>query len=115
MARKKKEEVKSDPFDLIISSLEDAAKTKSIFSYKPHAKQQAFHSDPAKVRTLIGGNRSGKLMRVLRKESFGSAASTRIGRFPIRGFRAELLALTLLTVLARFCFLSMQSLSLRLI
>ena len=60
MARRKKEEVKSDPFDIIISSLEDAAKTNSIFSYKPHAKQQAFHEDPAKVRTLIGGNRSGK-------------------------------------------------------
>lgn len=57
--RGRKEELK-DPFDLIINSLEEAAKTNSIFSYQPHAKQEAFHSDPAKVRTLIGGNRSGK-------------------------------------------------------
>lgn len=37
-----------------------AARSPSIYGYKPHAKQEQFHKSKAKGRLYIGGNRSGK-------------------------------------------------------
>lgn len=44
----------------IVKGLKQAALSPDIGRYEPHEKQEDFHSSPASIRLLIGGNRSGK-------------------------------------------------------
>jgi phage terminase large subunit-like protein len=44
----------------VLDGLKRAVSRPSIFGYKPHEKQVAFHSNPCRGRLYIGGNRSGK-------------------------------------------------------
>jgi hypothetical protein len=49
-----------DEMRQIQSVLEARRRNQAIAYYQPHAKQRAFHLSPKRVRSAIGGNRSGK-------------------------------------------------------
>jgi phage terminase large subunit-like protein len=53
-------ETPGQAFSHLAEKLKLQATRPNIYGYRPHAKQVAFHSSPAKGRLYIGGNRSGK-------------------------------------------------------
>lgn len=59
-ADKEKAALSDDPFGFLTETLEHSIKNPNIYSYRPHSKQKLLHESLAKVRLLIGGNRSGK-------------------------------------------------------
>lgn len=50
----------SDAFRLLGERLKTQAVRPNVYGYRPHVKQEMFHSSDAKRRLYIGGNRSGK-------------------------------------------------------
>lgn len=60
MAFKQKQPTNADIKQLLVAGLKQAALAPSIIAYKPHEKQEEFHSNTAKGRLFLGGNRSGK-------------------------------------------------------
>lgn len=66
----------SDMLDEIVEGL--TTSITSIHSYKPHPKQEAFHTSDMEMKLFIGGNRSGKtvanviecIMRLTKKHRF---------------------------------------------
>jgi phage terminase large subunit-like protein len=62
MAKKQQTAVKTNSqfMSLLAKGLKNAALAPDINRYTPHEKQEIFHASNAKIRLLIGGNRSGK-------------------------------------------------------
>ena len=56
----KKGVTQNDFIRTLTEGLNRAALSPNVFAYKPHPKQVKFHTDPARGRLYIGGNRSGK-------------------------------------------------------
>jgi phage terminase large subunit-like protein len=49
-----------DAIRMLAQGLKTQATRTNIYGYKPHPKQELFHSAPAHMRGYIGGNRAGK-------------------------------------------------------
>jgi phage terminase large subunit-like protein len=91
----------ADVFQQLAEKVKRTATQPNIYGYKPHDKQQLFHTAPGKDRLYIGGNRAGKTVAGVCEDIFWATGRHPYRRTPATPTRGRVVGVDFLNGIAK--------------